>query len=833
MIQRKSLLRTRNRNIQQIVASNIHADNMGVHFILNKPDHCCLCAGLPKATEVLMECNECDRQFHISCLRLTMELSETESLVSVKCSEIEAKLQDVPSEVIHPLNDIPNSDLLCCRYCIDTCASSAPLPLPDVPFANSFVDYLGPFAAVIADKELKIYIVIFTCTSTGAVHFEIGENLEVNSFLYCLRNFRTRRGKITRLYSTNGTNFAEADREMGVFVNEIHEAMEGTIAADMQIQWTVDPPTVSNIDGANGNIREINKTSLQRMIKSWCKKIHVGTLKLVLTGVEFIINSRPLTHIPIMDIEDEIHTPLYALRYHDGVNLQSNVEAFIQKRFKHALTTFWHCWRKLYVLAILKRNKLTKRPIPIKCNDFVITTDDCLPGRWLKGYVIEVNEQKHSLLIKTSEGVIKRILDKVVVLEVEYRDIVVDFGAVWPIERVPRMNVKRKLTDTGITNQEKKRKLVNGNNNLLTSNNGVRINAKAQHILGDVAQPTNNDIVTEPCPAMTSPIPDFPFQNSSIHYFGPFEVLKNSSAEKKWLVIFTCMSTRAVHIELADELDVNSFLGCLHNFQTRRGKLTHLYSDDGTNFLESDSEMQTLVNRINKEMEQRIAASMNIQWTSNPPTGSNIEGVGEKLIRIIKTSLEHMQSAWNIEKPQEETFRLVLTRVEYIINSRPLTKIPIKDIYDEVRTPLHALKHHGIEYALLDKINSSDTQYIFVTNALEFFWKHWSVQYLLTLVERKRNSNKVIPPKPNDIVIMADDFSPGRWLKGCVREVHMESGTAKTHSLLVENSEGIFLCFSDKVAVLKLKFNCKIIEFDANSSLGADAESTSESITLD
>lgn len=86
-----------------------------------------------------------------------------------------------------------------------------------------------------------------------------------------------------------------------------------------------------------------------------------------------------------------------------------------------------------------------------------------------------------------------------------------------------------------------------------------------------------------------------PFENSGVDYCGPFyvrdRVRRNSKKYKSYVAIFICMATKAVHIELVEDLTTESFLATLKRFIARRGKLRNLYSDNGRNFVGADREL--------------------------------------------------------------------------------------------------------------------------------------------------------------------------------------------------------------------------------------------------
>ena len=88
-------------------------------------------------------------------------------------------------------------------------------------------------------------------------------------------------------------------------------------------------------------------------------------------------------------------------------------------------------------------------------------------------------------------------------------------------------------------------------------------------------------------------LPDHPpFTNVGVHYFSPFEAKRGPVQVKGYGVLFTCLTVRAVHIEIAHSLDTDSFINAVGHFIARRGQGEVMRTDNGTNLVDTQHEIR-------------------------------------------------------------------------------------------------------------------------------------------------------------------------------------------------------------------------------------------------
>ncbi|GFW91888.1 integrase catalytic domain-containing protein [Trichonephila clavipes] len=96
---------------------------------------------------------------------------------------------------------------------------------PRAPFLNSGVDFCGPFQIKFKNQRegifSKVYVAIFVCLATKAIHLEAVNDLTTEAFIAALKRLCARRGRISTLMSDNATNFKGAAAELNRFIKLI------------------------------------------------------------------------------------------------------------------------------------------------------------------------------------------------------------------------------------------------------------------------------------------------------------------------------------------------------------------------------------------------------------------------------------------------------------------------------------------------------------------------------------------------------------------------------------------------------------------------------------
>ena len=256
------------------------------------------------------------------------------------------------------------------------------------------------------------------------------------------------------------------------------------------------------------------------------------------------------------------------------------------------------------------------------------------------------------------------------------------------------------------------------------------------------------------------------FEDCGVDLFGPFftKVTRRVTA-KRFGCIFTCMSTRAVHIEMTTSMDAESFLQAFSRMVARRGCPVTVTSDNGTNFKRADRELSELYQKMDRGQIDRHMARKGIKWIWNPPQSPHHGGVFEALIKSAKRAL---RAAIGSRMLNDEELQTVFAETESLLNSRPLT-YPSSDPRDDgPLTPNHFLvgQMGGTVAPELpaSELNSPGRRWRHTQRVLSKVWKRF-LQEILPNLNKLHKWRDVKPDiKDGDVVLVVDNTSPrGHW----------------------------------------------------------------------
>ena len=291
--------------------------------------------------------------------------------------------------------------------------------------------------------------------------------------------------------------------------------------------------------------------------------------------------------------------------------------------------------------------------------------------------------------------------------------------------------------------------------------------------------------------------PTPPFTYVGVDYFGPFLTKEGRKEHKRYGALFTCLVSRAVHIEVANSLETDCFLNALRRFIARRGAVREIRCDNGTNFVGAERELREVLKEMDHDEITEKLRQQQIDWIFNPPAASHMGGVWERQIRTTRRIL-HALLREHASRLDDESLHTLMCEVESIINSRPLTVIS-SDARDPI--PLSPNQILTMKTSIVlpppGKFQRNDVymrrRWRRVQYLCNLFWSRWKREYLPMLQERPKWNQVKRNLKVDDVVLLKDDnASRNVWpmgvvtkaepdAKGLVRSVYLRTHTSELH----------------------------------------------------
>lgn len=296
--------------------------------------------------------------------------------------------------------------------------------------------------------------------------------------------------------------------------------------------------------------------------------------------------------------------------------------------------------------------------------------------------------------------------------------------------------------------------------------------------------------------------PSRSFSHSALDYAGPFKLkLRRGPGRqtilKSYASIFVCMATRAVHLELVGDLTADAFISAFKRFVARRGHVSDIYSDNGSNFVAANEIMSEDHRQamLDTEMEfAELLANDGVTWHFSPPSAPHFNGLAEAGVRSLKYHLRRIIGSTHLTF---EEFSTVLCQIEAVLNSRPISALTDDFSNFAVLTPGHFLMGSAPilppEPTLLNVSENRLSRWQLLEQMKQRFWKVWSSDYLASLQQRPRWRRAVENLSVGQLVIIRqDNLPPVKWLLGRIEAIHpgrdglVRVATVRTQSSTLE-----------------------------------------------
>ena len=260
--------------------------------------------------------------------------------------------------------------------------------------------------------------------------------------------------------------------------------------------------------------------------------------------------------------------------------------------------------------------------------------------------------------------------------------------------------------------------------------------------------------------------PSPPFTYVGMDCFGPFITKQNRKEVKRYGLLFTCLCSRAVHIEMLDDMSTDSFINGLRCFMAIRGIVRQIRCDQGSNFVGAKNEFEK---ELKSAKLNSFMAEKQCEFVMNAPYSSHTGGIWERQIRTVRNIMNAILTQ-HPGRLDDSCLRTFFYEAMAIVNSRPLTISEINDPKElEPLTPNHILTAKtGIPPPPPGEFVREDLyvrkRWRRVQFLLEQFWSRWKREYMMNLTLRQKWHTAQRNIRQGDIVLVKDeDLSRNKW----------------------------------------------------------------------
>ena len=294
-----------------------------------------------------------------------------------------------------------------------------------------------------------------------------------------------------------------------------------------------------------------------------------------------------------------------------------------------------------------------------------------------------------------------------------------------------------------------------------------------------------------------------PFYYTSCDYFGPYHVkVGRNKTTKYYGVIFTCLNTRAVHLELAVDSSTMEFIQVVRRFVSVRGQPSLMISDNGSQFIGAERQLKEMIIGWDIKKLREFSAEKGMQWKFTTPASPHQNGCAEALVKSCKMALKKA-----IGEQVLTPFELYtcLLEVANLVNQRPIGRIPNDPDDGSYLCPNDILLGRSSSHVPQGPFRETKNPRLrveFVQKIVDSFWKRWTRDVFPSLIPRKKwNAEKRNIRVDDFVIVQTPNAIRGNWNIGRIVDVY-PGQDGKVRNVRVKTTAGVYDRPVTKISVL-------------------------------
>ena len=294
-----------------------------------------------------------------------------------------------------------------------------------------------------------------------------------------------------------------------------------------------------------------------------------------------------------------------------------------------------------------------------------------------------------------------------------------------------------------------------------------------------------------------------PFHFTSCDYFGPYHVkIGRNKTTKHYGVLFTCLNTRAVHLELATDCSTMELMQVLRRFFAVRGLPALMMSDNGSQMVGAERELQAMVEGLDTDRLKEFCADKGMKWQFATPAAPHQNGCAEALVKSCKLTLKKAIGD-QVLTPFE--LHTCLLEVANLVNQRPIGRIPNDPDDGSYLCPNDILLGRAssqVPQGPFRQTQNPRHRFEFVQKIVDSFWTRWTRDVFPSLLPRKKWHSEKRNVRVDDFVIVqSPNAVRGKWNVGRIINVY-PGQDGRVRNVKIKTRDGEYQRPISKIAVI-------------------------------